>query len=558
MPKLRLLLFVAILLVLRVASGNELQQVDAASSNSSKVVIKATRDPSTWFRVESQHLIVYSNDDVSEVYRLVNYIERLDFLLRLYLKPFLDVPGELPKLTLYLKKKGKATPGMVKHFSESGRSLNNCSSRPPVFIHREHNSWELEDSDLINAEDDFGLMQILWTYSDNFLYRHTRIRGPEWFMTGLVAYFGGIRFSNNQMTIGRDAGTSYNWLKKIDDGRAGPHFSFDEVLRFEPKQRPAELNSPQYYQGWEFLGRSFNLVHYLLSSEKNRTKIPDYLNLVADGRDPATAFGDIFSLTGRDLDYAMWRYRGKSLNVLQVDATFLPTAKIDFTRLTRIEGEFVLDNAAVRNCPTSANGKILLEDLRLSAAQAPNVDLAQLTLSRAQIDWGDPNDAIGYLSRAVEADSRNPELTYLLGLAYVKLAETSDVGNATYLASARAALSKAEGLAPNLPETSYAQFRIGLMCINPIDKDISNAINAWHYGHEVPLFARMAALAYAWLGRPTEAYQIFNTLRRNGRDPKNAHWAALWLARLKEGVTRHDLLVAMRQENAVQPSSCSR
>jgi hypothetical protein len=105
MPKLRLFVLVTILLAHRVASGHELEQVETENGNSSKVVIKATRDPSTWFRVESQHLIIYSDEDVSEVYRLVDYMERLDFLLRLYLKPFLDVPGEIPKLTLYLKKK---------------------------------------------------------------------------------------------------------------------------------------------------------------------------------------------------------------------------------------------------------------------------------------------------------------------------------------------------------------------------------------------------------------------------------------------------------------------
>ena len=102
-----------------------------------------------------------------------------------------------------------------------------------------------------------------------------------------------------------------------------------------------------------------------------------YLEAVNGGSDPAAAFTDLFSLSGRDLDVAMWRYRQASLNILRVDVPTLPKAHVDFTRLSRIEGEFILDNAVLKTCPTPPQGKGLLARLRGTAAKAPAVDTSR-------------------------------------------------------------------------------------------------------------------------------------------------------------------------------------
>lgn len=227
----------------------------------------------------------------------------------------------------------------------------------------------------------------------------------------------------------------------------------------------------------------------------------------------------------------------------------LPKADIGFTRLSRVEGEFVLDNAMLKTCPKPANGKKLLARLRVTAAKAPAVAFAQMTLSRAEIEWGDPRAAIGYLGRAVENDPYNPEAHYLLGLAYAKLAESTDANKQDFLASARAELTQAAILEPDAPGISYALFRVELLGTVPTERSVARAINAWHHGYDVPAFTRMAALAHAWLGEASDAYQAFNTLIRDGRNPENAAWATSWLARLEKGVPQDELLTAMRGEN---------
>ncbi|WP_373991526.1 hypothetical protein [Duganella sp. BuS-21] len=80
--------------------------------NPAKIVIKGVRDPSVWFRIESQHLIVYSDSDPDQVVQLVNKLERLDYVLRLYLRPFLVRQTDLPKLTLYFQDRIGWPPGL--------------------------------------------------------------------------------------------------------------------------------------------------------------------------------------------------------------------------------------------------------------------------------------------------------------------------------------------------------------------------------------------------------------------------------------------------------------
>ena len=520
----------------------------------STVVVKGVRDPSAWFRIESQHLIVYSNDDPDDAIELVNNLERLDFLLRLYLKPFLDENETTPKFTLYFQDRANWPEGIGEHSPFAVGLLNSCVSGTQAFTFDREKSWKLDNSHLLRAEDDYTLMTNFWLYAEDFLYRHTRIRKPAWFLAGLTSYFAGARFTDTQMAIGRDAGTSYNWLQTIDDGKGVLRLSFDRVLNFTPRIQRAEVGSPGYYERWEFLGRSFNLVHFALSTEENRNKTWKYLDLVNNGADSVAAFADVFGLSGRDLDVAMWRYRQAALKIMQVDVPGLPKARIDFTRLSRVEGEFVLDNAVLKTCPAPADGKKVLERLKLTAAKAPAVDFAQITLSRAQVEWGDPSDAIGYLARAAENDPYNTEVHYLLGLAYAKLAENAGPDRQDLLASARASLAQAVAIEPEAPEVSYALFRVGLMGADPTAADMARAIDAWRHGHEVAAFTRAAALAYAWLGDAAGAYQAFNTLVRNDRDADSAAWAAAWLARLEKGVPRDELLAAMRSETPSSPN----
>lgn len=517
----------------------------------SEIVIKGVRDPSAWFRVESEHLVVYSDQDPEQVGELVDNLERLDYLLRLYMKDFLTEPTPSRKFTLYFQRRVHWPEEIGAHSPYAVSLLASCESATQGFTFDVGRMWKLDNASLLHAENDYTLMWNLVMYADNFLYRHTRIREPRWFVNGFVDYFGGVRFTDNQMAIGRAAGTSYDLLQSIDNGDRAKSLNFDQVLRRGTTFKPVGYLTPEYYDEYEFVGRAFNLVHYMLSSEENRRKMAEYLDQVNSGGNPAETFYDLYGMTGHDVDAAMWRYRRRGMKILKIDNPDLPKARIEFTRLSRVEGDFVLDNAMLKSCPTPANGKKILERLKTTAAKASAVDFAQVTLARAQIDWGNPRDSIPWLTAASQRDPDNPELHYLLGLAHLRLAEGADRQGARndLLAAARASLTEAVTMAPEEPAASYALFRVELMAEDaPSEHSVARAMDAWRHGQDIHAFTRAAALAYAWLGDAANAYQAFHTLAIDKRNPGDAKWAATWLASLEKGVPKEALLAAMRSE----------
>jgi hypothetical protein len=562
-PKYVFSLLIAITLLPAGAFGNEQQKVVVKGKHTPfEIVVKGVRDPSAWFRIESQHLIVYSDSDPEQVIELVNNLERLDYVLRLYLKPFFVQQTDPPKLTLYFQDRLDWAPGLGKFPVETVGMADSCVSGTQAFTFSQGRMWQSNNASLLKDDGDFTLGSIFSLYSENFLYRHTDIRTPQWFIQGFKFYFGGVRFTANQMAVGRPADATADSMKQLDYGEGHLFFlTYDQVLRkdvprdFFDHLKRSQKATVEYRTQWEFQARAFNLAHYMLSSAENRDKMARYLDLVNNGSDGGVAFKDVFGLSGFGLNTTMSHYRRALMKVIKVDFPELPAARIDFTRLSRIEGDFVLDNAALKACPTPENGRQLLQRVQGAAAGARAVDFAQITLSRAQIEWGDPRDAIPWLTDAVRRDPYNEELHYLLGLAHLKLAKSAAGDKRELLAGARASLAEAALLAPGRPDISYALFRTGIMDPEtPPETAMALAIKAWRQGHDVVAFAHAAALAHAWLGDAAGAYQAFNTLARNERDPYSAAWAVQWLKLLEKGVTRDRLLAAMRYEALAPPS----
>ncbi|MHA4870720.1 hypothetical protein ACXZ1M_23800 [Duganella sp. PWIR1] len=345
------ILLIAIAFLPADASVSESNKIlDESKQNPAKIVIKGVRDPSVWFRIESQHLIVYSDSDPEQVVQLVNNLERLDYVLRLYLRPFLIRQIDAPKLTLYFQDRIGWHPGLGELPVETVGLVDSCVSGTQAFTFSRGRMWESSNASLLTDDVDFTLSAIFALYSQNFLHRYTDIRGPEWFLQGFKFYFGGVRFTDNQMAVGRPAGSTAESMKWLDSGEGQLSFlTYDEVLRKDVSQgffshhKIAEKGNAAYLAQSEFQSRAFNLMHYMLSSAENRDKMAQYLELMNSGSDGGAAFAEVFGMSDRALKTSMWHYRRVLMKVIKVDFPELPMARIDFTRLSRIEGDFVLE-----------------------------------------------------------------------------------------------------------------------------------------------------------------------------------------------------------------------
>jgi hypothetical protein len=520
-----------------------------AQQTSSTVEVKGLRDASKLFRVESQHFIVYSDSRSDEVVELINNLERLDFLLRLYTKPFVVGQAGAPKVTLYFQDRVSWTPALGRRPADAIGLFNSCASGVQAFAFNVEPLAEIKDAELAKGSLNEGLSYIFEAYARHFLYRHTDIRAPESFIDGFAQYFSSVRFSDKQLVVGRWPTGVGRYLNHIDDGNIY-ELTFDHVLGAEKMRKPDSPAAQLEYQA-----RSWNLMHFMLSSDANRAKMTQYLNLVNEGAVPAKAFAAAYGLEGEALNTAMWRYRLTGAKVVRVDVPDLPRAQMDFASMTGAAGEFLLADATLKACPSREEGEALLRRLTADAAKVPGVDFAQLTLARAQIDWGNPRDALAWLGGAARRDSGNVEVHYLLGLANLKLAERgADGERERLLAAARHSLAQAAAIKPGRPDVSFALYRAELLgAAAPAKTGVARAIVAWRHAHEVPAFARSAALAYAWMGDAVGASRALGILANNRRDPDNADWAADWLKKLGKGVPRAELMTAMRKEATLDP-----
>ena len=521
------------------------QAAPAASADTPQaVVVTGQKKASKWTRAESQHFVVISDAGNADVRELLNNLEKLDHILRIYTKEYNVSRGNEQKLTLYYHNRmGSFLELAEDEPPEAVGFYNSCAAGVQASAVHLAPLAPLADEALAKHSLNASLSYIFEAYTRHFLYRYTNIRSPAAYIDGFAHYFASVRFSDQQMVLGRAPTGVGRFMYFLDNGNDFK-LTFKEVLAPESSKDPG--TEPYSAKRLEFMARSWLLVHYMLSTPENHHRLDQFLNLVHQDVPAGKAFEDAFAIKLGDVNTALWRYRLKGLQVVQVDLPSLPAASVSFSGLPEAYTDFVLADAALKACPDKKTGEELLRTVTQRAGGVQQNDLTRLTVSRAQVEWGKPADALPFLTEAVRKDPNNHEALYLLGLANLRLARLQDARG--YLLAARRAN-------PRSAEAAYAAYRTELAAGTPLDKTtLEGAIAAWRNAHEVNLYARSAALALAYLGSSTQADSALTLLAHNGADPDMASWAKTWQKRLAGGVKREELVAEMRRETSPQPA----
>jgi hypothetical protein len=387
---------------------------------------------------------------------------------------------------------------------------------------------------------------IFEAYTRHFLYRYTDIRMPAAYIDGFAQYFSTVRFADKQMSLGRVPGSAGRYIYFLDNGH-GYKLKYQDIL--EPAAAKDIDVTAEPAVRLEFMTKSWLLTHFMLSSSDNLERRDQYLNQTHLDTPIGQAFTTAFNMKVPELDTAMWRYRNKGIQVTQLEVPSLPTARVDFTSLPNAVTDFVLADAVLKSCPAQPRGAALLKALSQQPGGVPNNEAAKLTMSRAQIDWGKAEEALPYLNEAVRKENASAEAFYLLGAANLRLAEQRN--EPSYLQAAIERLTRAHSLDPDSAEAAYALYQARLAASDKPDAaTLDAAIAAWHNAHEVNLYARAAALAFAYSGKGAEADNALTLLAHNALDPDMAKWAQGWQARLGKGVSHAEVLAEMRRPPA--------
>ena len=521
------------------------QQVSAPAAGQ-RITVQGQKDPSKWFKAESQHFVVYSDTTQKSVVLLLNNMERLDYLLRVYTKAYFKNQAHAPKLTLYYHDKVGALDG---HGStppaDAVGVYSSCSAGVQAAGVELTPVVQVDNAVLAKATDNDTLSFLFEGYARHFLYRHTDIRAPLSFVDGFARYFANTRFSDDQLVVGKTPLGVGSYLNFLEEGHPY-NLSYADVLD-DVDSRPNGHASAAAVK-LEFAARSWLLTHYMLSSEENRSHLARYLTLANRDMPASQAFETAFGIKPAAIGNILWRYRLSAAKVMQVQVDTLPTASIAFSGLPDAVSDYVMIDAALKSCPGRATGEALLRRMSAKPGGTPNHPLAHLALSRAQIDWGHPQDAIAYLS-TLAGDRRSAEATYLLGLAHLRIASHQQgADKAASMESARTLLADAVNANPSSPEAAYALLRAEIDSGDaPTETALTAAQLAWDNGHEVNEYARTAALLLAYAGNSAKSRQALSVLAHNRRDPAMASWAKQWQERLLAGIDSSELLAELRR-----------
>ena len=515
-----------------------------------EVVINAQQNASNWFRAESQHFIVYSDTKQEKVNQLLNKLERFDYLLRLY-SNIENTADTQPKLTLYYQSRIKDLNEIDKNQPDYAIGLyTSCAKGVQAF--GAHMYYGVNDKiPLEKQPENEGLSYIFEAYARHFLYRYTDMRGPSWYIDGFAQYFANTRFSDTETVVGIPPKSVRDYLMFISGGNSYYSLDYKDILL--GNESKGHNVAGEAGVRLEFQSKSWALTHYILSSSENIQHFRNYNNLVAQGVEHTKAFEQAFGYKVSKLSNHLWNYKRKSAEGLKLNLTAGGAQDIQFSSLPISANKLILADAALKACPTPTEGASLLKKINDEAKKHPHSDYAQLILSRAQIDWGNPQDALIYLTP--KATETNFDAVYLLGLAQLRLAEQSqDDAQKNYIESALVNLQKARTMNPLSAEALYAYFTAGVRAKKaPTEEVLTAAIQARKLAPEVNAYLRSAALSYAYLKRLSETDQTLDLIARNGRDAQMSDWAKAWQAKLNTGVTRGILLAEMRIELEPNP-----
>jgi hypothetical protein len=547
MRKRPLAIALAATLCLLAAPAADAQPAGATTPERIEVVAKKG-EVSRWMRAESPHLVVYSDAREEDVTRLLDNLERLDRLLRLYTLPVRHAEPQEPKLTLYyaarLSALGEVDDGIP---ADAVGLYSSCASGVQGFGVHLQRIPTLRDEQLEKSPLNDTLSYAFEAYARHFLYRHTDLRAPAWFVDGFAQYFSSVRFSPGQLVVGRIPGPIAEYLRFLDNGR---RYSLDVEDVLENRVANARNYAGDAGVRLEFESKSWLLMHYALSSQDRRKRLSRYLALVGRGIGATMAFERSFGLKASDIAAVMWRY-GRGVEVLRLATAPLP-AQVSLRNLPRSMDELIVADAALKACPNRQAGASLLKKVAAVAARFPDDDLARVSLGRAQIGWGDPQQAVPLLEAVLRRDDAQFEARYLLGMANLRLAEREEgAAKREHLHVARQHFERARASNPLSVEAALGAFEAEVSAgEEPDSAALQGVISAWRTARDIDALARSAALALAYGGNADEAHEALGSLAQDARDEATARWAKQWQGRLEAGVSRQDLLAEMRRRPA--------
>lgn len=390
-----------------------------------------------WHEAQSEHFVVYADDDAEDVKKFAEMLERYHSALRFLTQRDIPAPSPSNRLTIF----AVGSEGDVRDLAGEDARYVAGFYLPRAGASRAF----VPDVRISHGNPHFSFIVLLHEYAHHFLIGSSRYAMPRWLNEGAAEFFASSRFPRDgSIQIGRPAYHRAQELYHAAD------VSVAELLDHELYQRNRGKHHDAFY------GRAWALYHYLTFSEERSGQLARYWRAIAEGTAARAAaeevFGD-FEVLERELDSYL---RQRRISTFNLKPEIVPIGTVTVRRLSDGMDEAMPLRIRSQRGVTREQALELLPEVREVAARYPRDAGVLAVLAEAEHDAGNDAEAIAAADRAIAIDPTVKNGYIQKGLSLFRIASEADDPDTAYAAAMApfSALNKLENDHP-LPLVHY-------------------------------------------------------------------------------------------------------
>jgi len=281
---------------------------------------------------------------------------------------------------------------------------------------------------IFSPNSGLGSQDILFhEYAHHFMYQYFNNAYPSWFIEGFAEVVSTAVMGTERIVIGRS-----------NAGRARDLLSGNWL----PMERLLTTTTREFRDGREaamFYAQSWLFAHYLLLTPGANAQFQNYVRAIRSGRPPLEAFHEGFGVTPEAMQGTLRRYlQGNPNAIALTQPSYVARPEMITTQMPASTRRLMVISTRLFNGNISDEDKTpLLTRIRQLAGSAPYDEFALFTLARAEIRLGSAEAARGLLEPYLAANPENRDALYLMGLAYLREAQSAEGEASDALTQAR-------------------------------------------------------------------------------------------------------------------------
>jgi tetratricopeptide (TPR) repeat protein len=403
-------------------------------------VLAPAKARAEWWRVETDHFIIYSEDARASTEQFAIGLERFDNALRtlqnLPLRP--DKPMSRANKVTIFRTGAQEDIARLAGAPESGvagfyipRAGGAVAFTPARSEKRDMRSLERVRDERTELDPRSVLQH---EYVHHFMLQSFPATYPDWYVEAFAELYG---------TIVLEPGGSFR-VGSPPQYRAAQIYQLPDIPLKELFDQNDKRDGIQRIQ---FYGYGWLVAHYLSFEPKRKGQLRTYLKALGGGEDGLTAARRAFGDLGQ-LEKEVRAYRTGNFPGLAVKPTNYTPPVVDLRPLTEAEAAVMKDYMRSRRGVNRSQARDVANDIAPKVRRYPDSLLVQLAGSEAFLDARRFDEADAAADRALAIDPASTEALILKGMTAIKRGEAGDKAR---FAAARAPLAKATRLDPQDP-----------------------------------------------------------------------------------------------------------